>query len=78
MDGCSYGDMISACHLPSFSFCDDSSVYYFQALGLLLFQSTLFCVQLLTRRSSYLQILLLLLLLGPDFSLPRKISLYPP
>ncbi len=33
MDGCSYGDMISACHLPSFSFCDDSSVYYFQALN---------------------------------------------
>ncbi len=32
MDGCSYGDMISACHLPSFSFCDDNSVYYFQAL----------------------------------------------
>ncbi len=32
MDGCTYGDMISACHLPSFSFCDDSSVYCFQAL----------------------------------------------
>jgi hypothetical protein len=32
MDGCSYSDMISACHLPSFSFCDDSSVYCFQAL----------------------------------------------
>lgn len=77
MDGCSYGDMISACHLPSFSFCDNSSVYYFQALNLLLFQCTLFCVQLLTRGSSYLQILLLLLR-GPDFSLPRKISLYPP
>jgi hypothetical protein len=76
MDGCSYGDMISACHLPSFSFCDDSSVYNFQALDLLLFQCTLFCVQLLIRCSSYLQILLLIR--GPDFSLRRKISLYPP
>lgn len=43
--------------------------------NLLLFQCTLLCVQLLTRGSSYPQILLLR---GPDFSLPRMISLYPP